>query len=232
VRDILSFGQASDGQVVIAPDITIYRELKLRLLNGTHTFCCGLAFLSGFSTVKEAMDNPDFESFMQSLMKEEILPSITNEQLSADKATAFANQVLDRFRNPYIEHKWLSITLQYSSKMGMRNVAVIVNYFQRFGHVPEQMARGFAAHILFMNCSKADDGKYYGKWNGKTYPVNDDNASWYAGTWQEKDPDKVVLMVLSNKEIWGTDLSALEGFAGKISEYLQELKNRYESISG
>jgi len=47
VKQILSFAQA-DKRVVITADIEKFRELKLRLLNGTHTFSCGLAFLSGF----------------------------------------------------------------------------------------------------------------------------------------------------------------------------------------
>ena len=44
VRSVLSFA-AADGGVIIEPDIEIYRELKLRMLNGTHTLSCGLAFL-------------------------------------------------------------------------------------------------------------------------------------------------------------------------------------------
>ena len=51
VKKILSFADADDG-MIIAPDIDLYRELKLRLLNGTHTLTCGIAFLAGFDTVK------------------------------------------------------------------------------------------------------------------------------------------------------------------------------------
>jgi tagaturonate reductase len=36
VKEVLSFAPADKG-VIIAGDIEIYRELKLRLLNGTHT---------------------------------------------------------------------------------------------------------------------------------------------------------------------------------------------------
>jgi tagaturonate reductase len=50
VKQILSFSLTDTG-VVITPDIEKFRELKLRLLNGTHTFTCGLAFLAGFEMV-------------------------------------------------------------------------------------------------------------------------------------------------------------------------------------
>ena len=50
VRSVLSFAEAHPGGVV-TPDIELFRELKLRLLNGTHTLTCAIAFLSGFKTV-------------------------------------------------------------------------------------------------------------------------------------------------------------------------------------
>ena len=62
VQQVLSFADADSG-VVITPDIDIYRELKLRLLNGTHTLSCGVAFLAGFDTVKEAMDDSRYGRF-------------------------------------------------------------------------------------------------------------------------------------------------------------------------
>ena len=43
VKQALSFHKVDEG-VVIVPDITLFKELKLRLLNGTHTFNCGQHF--------------------------------------------------------------------------------------------------------------------------------------------------------------------------------------------
>ena len=79
VHEVLSFRKADPG-LIITPDIDLFRELKLRLLNGSHTFSCGLAFLSGFNTVKEAMDNADFAAYISHLMMQEIAPAITNEE--------------------------------------------------------------------------------------------------------------------------------------------------------
>ena len=56
VKNVLSFAAADDG-IVITDDITLFKELKLRLLNGTHTLSCGVAFLSGFTTVRQAMED-------------------------------------------------------------------------------------------------------------------------------------------------------------------------------
>ena len=230
VKDVLSFSKADKG-VIIAPDIALYRELKLRLLNGTHTFSCGPAFLAGFNTVKETMDDRDFSSYIESLMRDEIAPAITGSTISSNAAATFSSTVLDRFRNPFIEHKWLSITLQYSSKMAMRNVPLILSYVQRFKKVPQKMAEGFAAHILFMKCAKADNGKYYGVRKGEAYPVNDDNAAFYAAAWKNNSIDEIVSLILSNSGLWQTDLNNAEGFADAVTAYLRKLISKYESVS-
>src|SRR3954471_3483183 len=63
IRSVLTFASVDEG-VVIAPDINLFRELKLRMLNGTHTLSCGLAYLAGFGTVKQAMDDAGMQTFI------------------------------------------------------------------------------------------------------------------------------------------------------------------------
>jgi tagaturonate reductase len=220
VRQVLSFSQVDKG-MVLAPDISLFRELKIRLLNGPHTFCCGLAHLSGFQTVKDAMENLGFSDYIRSLVFREIIPAIEDPLLSPEQTLPFAEQVLDRFRNPFMEHQWLSITLQYSSKMRMRNVPILLHYFERFGRVPELMSLGFAAYLLFMKSVRTKDGQYYGEANGKPYLVIDEQAPYYAEQW--KNPENIVGRILANIKLWGTDLSELPGFSIAISEKLRGL---------
>jgi len=222
-REVLSFASADAG-VVIAADITKFRELKLRLLNGPHTFCCGLAILWGFTTVKEAIADPDFKMYMGSLMESEIIPSILGKGLELTEASAFASKVLERFANPYIEHPWINITLQYTSKMKMRNVPLILEYEKRFGKIPEYMALGFAAHILFMKPAGQDNGKPTGMAGGKKYPIHDDFAEVYASHWKEAGRDRIAAAVLADTSLWGTDLSALTGLAGAVQKWIEILK--------
>jgi tagaturonate reductase len=71
LADKLTFANADQG-IIITPDINLHRELKLRLLNGTHTLSCAPAFLAGCSTVKQAMDHQTIAAFITSLMRDEI----------------------------------------------------------------------------------------------------------------------------------------------------------------
>lgn len=220
VHEVLSFSKADEG-VIIAPDIFIFRELKLRLLNGAHTYSCGLAHLAGFRLVKDAMNDTRFEKYITQLMMDEIVPAITAAGITKEMATDFSKKVLDRFRNPYIEHAWLSITLQYSSKMKMRNVPALLKYYDTRKSVPAHMALGFAAHILFMRCEKNNEGKYAGKLNDSTYIINDDQAGVYAERWKRLPAADVVHETLADLSLWGYDLSALPGFEKAVLENLQ-----------
>ncbi|PWV51708.1 tagaturonate reductase [Chitinophaga sp. S165] len=208
VRKKLSFYQVDSG-VVLAPDINIFRELKLRLLNGTHTLTCGLAVSGGFETVKEAMEDPAMESCISALMKHEIVPAITDLNIREDAALRFAGNVLDRFRNPYIEHRWISITMQYTSKMKMRVIPVLQHHYHRFEEVPAFMALGFAAYLLFMR-----EGN-----------VTDDYAAYFKDKWQRLEPAVLVQTVLKDTALWGTDLTALTGFAHAVTVMLKALLN-------
>ena len=60
--------------------------------------------------------------------------------IPAEDALAFADDVLDRFRNPFLQHRWLSICLQYSSKMKTRNVQNIRRHYEKKKSAPPLMA--------------------------------------------------------------------------------------------
>lgn len=222
VHEVLSFSKA-DEAVVIAPDIQIYRELKLRLLNGAHTYSCGLAHLAGFKLVKEAMSEHLFFKYIAGLMRKEIMPAIIGKGITKEMADDFADKVLDRFRNPYIDHAWLNITLQYSSKMKMRNVPTLLNYYNGMNTVPAHMSLGFAAHILFMRSQKNEEGRYVGVWNNVPYTINDDHAMIYSDRWKTLSPHRLVHETLADTSLWGHDLSVLPGFESSVIENLDAL---------
>lgn len=222
VKAVLSFNGADEG-VVIVPDINLFRELKLRLLNGSHTLSCGLAVLAGFDTVKDAMDDPEMEGYIRALLRQELVPAITDLYIREETAMTFAEAVLDRFRNPYIAHRWLAITMQYTSKMKMRDVPVLLKHYQRTQEVPRLIALGFAAHLLFMRSRKDTSGQYTGEVNGQTYLIQDDFAAWYHDKWQRLEPAVLVKEVLGDTAVWGTDLTTLKGFAHTVTVLLGDM---------
>lgn len=218
VRSVLSFAGADAGMVIV-PDITQFKELKLRLLNGTHTFNCGVAYLAGFARTRDAVTDPIYASFVREMMHQEIAGAIPYEMDVALKAD-FANSVFDRFCNPYVDHQWLSITMQYTSKMKMRNIPLLLHHYKHARSVPKRMAAGFAGYLLFMKAVKQEGGKYFGEHNGSLYEIKDDLAENLHAVWAVHKPEAVVDQVLGNETLWGADLTALPGFADAVKETL------------
>ena len=205
VAKLLSFQKANPEAIVIASDIDRFKERKLRLLNGTHTLCCGLAHLAGFSTVSAAMGNPKMEAFIKNLMLGELAPAIPYALPPGD-AQQYGRQVLDRFRNPFVDHQWLSITLQYSTKMRMRNIPLLLEYYRINGKAPELFSLGFAAFLCFYR--KPD------------YRIQDDRAAYFMEKWENQTPEDLVQDILADKTLWGADLSALPGFSGQVRQFV------------
>ncbi|SNR34864.1 tagaturonate reductase [Hymenobacter mucosus] len=221
VKEILSFEQVDAG-VIVQPDINLFRELKLRLLNGTHTLSCGLAHLAGFTTVREAMEDANLAGFVHNLMLADLLPGIPY-QVDEKMGQRFGMQVLDRFRNPSIEHRWLSISMNYTAKMQMRNVPTLLHYYQKLKAVPHYMALGFAAYLSFMRATRQEGGTWYGEANGQSYEIQDDKAGYFADLWARLEPAELTRTVLKNQALWGHDLSALPGFTAGVTRYLEKI---------
>jgi tagaturonate reductase len=222
VQQVLSFAQADPG-IIVQPDITEFKELKLRLLNGTHSLACGLALLCGVPTVGAAMRDEALATYLDHLLLAELLPGIPYP-VDAAVRQRFGRQVLDRFRNPAVEHRWLAITLHYSAKLRERVVPTLRHYYDRFGTVPPYLALGLAAYLRFMRGTRqATDGSWLGEINGAEYPIQDDQAGYFADLWARLNPSELSAAVLGNEQLWGTNLGALPGLADAVAHYLHQL---------
>ena len=227
VADVLSFATVDEG-VIIAEDIEIYRELKVRLLNGTHTLSSGIAFLLGIDTVKNAMTNDLVSSYIETLMATEIGPAIPYE-VDKKQSDAFANAVKDRFANPSIEHLWSSIAFQYSMKMKIRILPLLLNYYKIFNQVPAHITLGFAAYLAFSRPQREENGLYFGLDNGASYRLNDDSAPYLFEKYSQHQND-FVEEVLADEAFWGADLAQLPDFIPSVkAQYLAIIEDGTEA---
>ncbi len=238
VRQMLSFASDATPQIIIDEDINFYKERKLRVLNGTHTLTMPLGYLLGLETVADEMQHADMSRFVESLMLDEIVPTVPDYGTPGmDKAAIrqFALDVLDRFRNPYLDHLLLNISLQETAKMQARNVATLQRYYDQFNAVPKHMALGFAAYLLFMKAVREEEGQFIGEITASggviSYPIRDEKAAYFYGDWQTVDVKEAstvhtfVKSVLSDAAIWQADLSTLPGFVDAVAENLNRLLN-------
>lgn len=221
LEEKLSFYEANPG-VKLERNIEKYRELKLRLLNAPHTLLCGLSYLSNFDFVKDTLNDEMMEKYITILMLTELGPAIA---LNLDLKTTqrYGREVMDRFRNPSLDHQWISISLQYTMKMKLRAIPLLVHYYEVFETVPQYFARCFSAYILFMKAVKLENEVYYGKRNEAYYPINCDSAGFFMDAWSNKDLHVVVDTILGNETLWGCDLRKLTGFSSNVENHLSNM---------
>lgn len=199
----------------IVADAAPYRTIKVRLLNGAHTAMVPLGLLLGIESVREAMEHEDLASFIQNLIFQEVIPSVT--EVPRDELEAFARDVFDRFRNPHIHHRLLTIALNSSAKVRERILPSLLGYHARTGELPRRLVIAFAAFIRL----------YRGQWRGETLDLNDDPEvlSWFAAQWSAAEStDALVQRVLSNAALWDEDLTGLPGLAREVSQCLREIE--------
>ena len=103
----------------------------------------------------------------------------------------------------------------------MRCVPLLLKHYEKEDAVPQLMALGFAAYILFMSCTE-QEGKYIGSAGGKQYIIQDDHAEWFADNKTLQDA-QLVDAVLSDTKFWKNDLTMLPGFKEAVSDKYKQL---------
>ena len=141
--------------VIWTDDVKPYKKIKVRILNGAHTSLVAGALLSGIDTVGEAMADETALAFLEFIMNNEILPTIGDNE----ESRAFAESVFDRFKNPFIQHKWRSIALNSVSKFSVRVLPTILEYKDKFGTYPKGLTLALAYLIYFYKNDAPEDNE-------------------------------------------------------------------------
>src|SRR5262249_4111228 len=105
--------------VVWTPDVQQYFLRKVRILNGGHTALLIKARPRGFATVREAVSDPELGAWLERLLFEEVVPVLEGR---VEGPHEFARQTLERFRNPFVEHKLSDIASHHAAKVAVRLV--------------------------------------------------------------------------------------------------------------
>lgn len=200
--------------VLFVDDLTPYRTRKVRILNGAHTAMVPVSYLYGLNTVRESVEDEVVGKFVNSLIFDEIIPTL---DLPQDELLDFANDVIDRFRNPFIKHYLMSISLNSMSKFKTRVLPSILEYINRKGQLPSKLLFSFAALIDF----------FKGERNGEKIKLDDsvEYLNIFSELWENFDGSdeyiiKITETVLGLKNLWEMDLNDIEGLKDQVSKYL------------
>lgn len=206
-KSIIPFEKVDMGFKFVK-SIIPYRERKVKILNGVHTMSVLAAYNAGFTIVRDMVNDDLFKAYINKGLSEEILKTI---DLDKDELNSFASSVLERFNNPFIDHKLLDISLNSVAKFKARCLCSILDYYKKFGKTPNVLSFAFAALINF-----------YEDYQNKDYPVNDVESvmEFFAD-----NHENIVFDTLSNIDFWGEDLTNIDNLYEKVKAHFDNIKN-------
>ncbi|GJM64321.1 tagaturonate reductase [Persicobacter diffluens] len=195
--------------VVYTDDQQPYRNRKVHILNGAHTTMVPLGLISGLQTVQEAVEDKVLGKYLSLTIHQEIIPTLS---LPPEALEQFANEVLERFRNPYIKHYLSSIALNAFPKYKTRVLPCVLQYFKCKGELPERLILALSSYIfLYANqlIALQDDP---------------DIIALVQKAWEMDDRSKTAQAVLAYEALWEQDLNQIPGITKLVARQLEDLQ--------
>ncbi|AGX42937.1 tagaturonate reductase [Clostridium saccharobutylicum] len=225
VKNELPF-QKAGLNVKVVNDMTPYRTRKVRILNGPHTAMVPVAYLYGLETVGESVDHEVIGKYVHELIYDEIIPTL---DLPHEELVEFADNIIERFQNPYVKHYLMSIALNSMSKYKTRDLPSLTEFINRKGELPKKLVFSLASLIEF----------YKGKRGNEDIKLADDAdiLELYKGLWENYDGtqaglENIVKTVLGYEKNWGRNLNKIPNLTSEVTRYLSliEIKGMKKSI--
>ncbi|MDH6303603.1 tagaturonate reductase [Parabacteroides sp. PF5-5] len=203
--------------VLFVPSEEPYHQRKVTLLNGPHTVLAPVSYLSGVDIVRDACQHEVLDRYIHKVMFDELLETL---DLPKDELVRFANDVLERFNNPFVDHSVVSIMLNSFPKYETRDLPGLKIYLQRKGELPKGLVLGLAAIITYYKGGTRTDG-------AKCEP-NDaaEIMQLLKDLWATGSTRKVAEGVLAAASIWGEDLNLVPGLTDMLELYLQQIQDK------
>lgn len=207
--------------VLITDDHKPYKQRKVRILNGAHTSMVLGAYLAGQDIVRDCMHDDVICGYMNKAIYDEIIPTLT---LPKDELMDFAHSVTERFKNPFIDHALLSISLNSTSKWKARVMPSFLGYVKKNHTLPKCLTASFAFYIAFYHGIRLEDSGLIGKRTGNEYTIHDDRAILQFYDAHKNDSNaELAHAVMSNTDFWGQDLTEVPNFEQAVVQILDDI---------
>lgn len=196
--------------VQLVQDVQPWEQMKLRMLNGSHSFLAYLGYLAGFAHINDCMQDDVFRTAVRRLMLQEQAPTL---RITGVDLTAYADSLIDRFSNPALKHRTWQIAMDGSQKLPQRMLDGVRVHLQRETQWP-LLALGIAGWMRYV--SGVDDA-------GQSIDIRDPLADKIHAIVETSNIDERVTALLTLKEIFGSDLPQNPTFVDAIHRAWQAL---------
>jgi len=134
------------GGAEFATDIAPYENMKLRLLNGSHSTLAYLGYLAGYDTVADTMNDANYRRLAVGVMDD---AATTLKMPAGVHIAAYKRALIERFENPALRHRTWQICMDGSQKLPQRLLGSIRDRLAA-GAPIDRLVMGVAAWMRYV----------------------------------------------------------------------------------
>ncbi|MGB3251981.1 mannitol dehydrogenase family protein [Buttiauxella gaviniae] len=190
----------------LVKDVLPYEEMKLRMLNGSHSFLAYLGYLAGYQHISECMLDENYRRTAHALMLQEQAPTLKVQGVDLAK---YADSLIARYTNPALRHRTWQIAMDGSQKLPQRWLDSI-RWHLANGSKFDLLALGVAGWMRYVG--GVDE-------QGNPIEVSDPLLSAIEqAVSASQEGETRVKALLGLKTIFGEDLPANDKFVAQVTE--------------
>ncbi|WP_114191898.1 mannitol dehydrogenase family protein [Edaphovirga cremea] len=197
----------------LVADVLPFEQMKLRMLNGSHSFLAYLGYLAGYQHINDCMTDENYRQAAYRLMLEEQAPTLS---VTGVDLTDYANRLIERYTNPALKHRTWQIAMDGSQKLPQRMLESLRWHLEHEGNI-QFLALGVAGWMRYV--SGIDD-------SGNTIDIKDPMAKTLAEIVSASADDETrVIALLGITAIFGETLPQEQGFVSAVTQAYLSLRD-------
>ena len=205
--------------VELVDNVLPYEEMKLRMLNGSHSYLAYLGYLAGYKYIDECMKDQNFGDTAHYLMMKEQAPTLHVKGIDLEK---YAQSLLVRYTNTSLKHRTWQIAMDGTLKLPQRMLDSI-RYHLDNNTSFDCLALGVAAWMRYVSAKddKGDDIEISDPCIDKIKELVNNSI----------DGLERVTSLLSLQNVFGSDLPQNKYFVDCVLTYYLSLKNKGAKVT-
>ncbi|WP_422933262.1 mannitol dehydrogenase family protein [Sinomonas sp. P47F7] len=204
------------GGAVFSDEVSRYEELKVRLLNGTHSLIAYLGALSGAATIPESVRRAPIEAAARAVLRDEYRPSVTAPR--GVDLDAYEEDLFTRWRNTALGHRTSQVGSDGSLKLRQR-IPVPALAALDAGRMPHFLALTAAAYLACLAPLPGfDPGPH------ASAMVDPARGALAQAAERSSSPVDLARRVLGEQHLLGEELAGRDAFIERTGELLDVIR--------
>ena len=206
-------------------NLPAFRETKVRMLNGGHTSLIYAAILAGESIVAEALSVAEIDAHLRGVLLDEVLPTLEAKGGKKEELVAYAEAVIERFKNPFLNHRMLDIALNSASKLLVRIMPSFTDSTAQQGEFPLRLTKALAAFFWFYR-GEVKGGEFHGSSENLTYTFKDDAEAMPLIAACAKDDSLEFAQAILSCSAWQGAFDGFTDLDKELATYFDQFKSQ------